>query len=104
MKYTIILLLIVVIITTGCCPTVKQPDPDIIIKREIVNIDVPIYVKAPLPPEITNLVTVEVPKFIAPTDKNAVVALDIDNLIKLKTLLLLLKDYRNATIEWSRTE
>lgn len=87
------------VLLAGCCP-----DPEPIIQRETITVEVPVQIKTRLPPEIVDGVEVELPEFVQPADPAATSALTAEGERRLKTLLLTVANLRAAVRAWNEAD
>jgi hypothetical protein len=84
-----------VLVLVGCA--VKEP----IVKYEMVEVKVPVVVRAVAPPELLARVNAERPVFISPQDPTASSALDPAGEALLKRLLITLTDKHKGWVAWA---
>lgn len=67
------------------------PEPQVVIRREIVRVEVPVPVRPEIPPELAGGLVMQRPEFVAPQHPQASSALTAEGEVALKLLLLELK-------------
>lgn len=94
------LLLVCALFLAGCA---AQPAKEVV--RVPVEVKVPVYVQAAAPGELKRpYVPVNIPEFVSPQDKSAIVALTPDGLDSLKVILRTLVTRDKAWREWANKE
>lgn len=97
----ILLLLLVGWFLSGCA-MIDWIRPDPIIKHEVIEVKVPVIMKAKPPTVLTMPLKFDLPRFIDPTSEGASSCLNEQGEAKTKRILLNLHDRLRGWNEWSR--
>lgn len=93
-------LLVCLLLLAGCA---AQPVKEVI--KVPVEVKVPVYIQAVPPGELSRpYVPVNIPEFVSPLDKSAIVALTPEGLDRLKVILRTLVTRDKAWREWANKE
>lgn len=84
------------------CAVIDWIRPDPVIKHEVIEVKVPVVMKAKPPEVLTVPLKLDLPVFVAPTSEGASSALTVQGEAKMKRLLVDLHDKERAWREWSK--
>jgi hypothetical protein len=96
-----LLIFLAVVVLQGCS-MIDWMRPEPIVKHEMVEVKVPVYIKQAPPAILTMPLKSVFPRFIDPRSSGASSALDIQGEQELKLLLIELTDRQRAWKAWSK--
>ena len=96
------ILIVPILLLLSGCAVVDWLRPEPIVKYEIVEVKIPIYMKQEPPAILTKAQNYILPVFVAPTSEGASSALTVQGEAELKRVLLNLHDRDKAWREWSK--